>query len=470
MLLIAGTVLFCRHYSRLSRDRANLQLSRDRAQFDLQMITHQRLRAPMSERSFPESQKVSAAINVSAISVSGASLPPGPPSSEQEVMHHVPLTCTATPSTVPAYSDHTASQLSAASSTPFVAGGLPPATMGPSGLSSASHHAISLTPPKRTAPPPSKPRCKAAYAKTAYLEFCRVTRPLLPTSLRNAEREKVIGERWKALSATEKASYKVGGTQTSAPSAPTASSAPARNMSAAARTVAARAAAAAALGDDTHWNAKRSRTTTEATVSGTTSASTPSFAAPNSLALATPSCPRTTPTSATLIPSVAPYPPASCDREQWGLDVVTEMLEQMTEEEAIEASPAPSAAAALAAAPPAPPTSPPALPADLAQMFDDPIMLAAPPAAPPAPFVALVTPTVRPSFASLAALPAAPAAPNALISSANARFELLVTHTLEQMTEEEAAEVLLGSCLSADDQQLLFPPGPSVGPLLLSAT
>jgi len=444
-------VLFCRHYYRLSRDRAILQLSRDRAQSDLQMIIHQRARAPMSDRSsFPESETVRPAIRVSAISVSGASLPPGPPSS--------------------AHSEHAASQLAAAPSTPFVAGGVPPATMGPSGPSSAPDHAISLALPNRTATigapvlaPPAKPRCKAAYAKTAYLEFCRVTRPLLPKSLRNAEREKVIGERWKALSAAEKAHYKVKGE----------TPAKARPLSAAARTVAARTVAAAASGDGTDWNAKRPRTTAETHVSGTI----PS-AAPTSLALAAPSYPRTAPTSATRTPSVAPYPPASCSGELWGLDVVTEILEQMTEEEALEAGPAPSAAAAVAAAPPAPPTSlpalpadlaqmfdeptTPALPADLAQMFDEPTTLAAPPAAPPAPSVALATPTVRPSFAPLAALPATPAAPNAPTSSANTRFELLVTHALEDMTEEEAAEVLLGSCLSTDDQQLLFPPGLSV--------
>ena len=461
MLLIAGSVLFCRHYSRLLRDRAILELSRDRAQSDLQMITHQRVRAraPMSEggRSFPESlTTVKDASSVSVISMSGASLPPGPPSSQQEVMHHVPLPCTVTPSAVPAHSEHAASQLVAASETPFAAGGVPPATMGPSGLSSAPRHAISLAPPNRTAPPapaapPSKPRCKAAYAKTAYLNFARVTRPLLPTSLRNAEREKVLGDKWRALSATEKASYKVGGAQTSAT---TASSAPARDMSAAARTVAARAVATAALDDDTHWNAKRSRTTTETTIPGTTRAPSwlltvaklPSFAAPNSLALAAPPCPRTTPMPAALTPSEAPCPPASCRGELRGLDVVTEMVEQMTEAEILEASPAPSAAAVLVAAPPAPPISPPALPADLARMFDEPTALAAPPAAPRAPSVALA-PTVRPSFTSLATLPAPPAALNAPISSANAGFELLVTHTLEHMTEEEAAEALLGSCL-----------------------
>ena len=226
-------------------------------------------------------------------------------------------------------------------------------------------------------------------------------------------------------------------------------------MSAAARTVAARAVAtAAALDYDTHCNAKRSRTTTttETAIPGTTTAPTsllavaklPSFAAPNSLALAAPSCPRTTPMPATLTPSEAPYrapcPPASCGEELWGLDVVTEMVEQMTEEEILEASPAP-------------PASPPALPADLARMFDEPTALAAPPAAPRAPSVALA-PTVRPSFTSVATLPAPPAALNAPISSANAGFELLVTHTLEHMTEEEATEALLGSCFS--DQQLPF--------------
>jgi hypothetical protein len=48
----------------------------------------------------------------------------------------------------------------------------------------------------------------------------------------------------------------------------------------------------------------------------------------------------------------------------------------------------------------------------------------------------------------------------------------MVTHALEHMSDEEAAEVLLDSCLSADDQQLIFPPGlsPSVGQLPLTAT
>ena len=482
MLLIAGIGLFCRHYSRLSRDRANLQLSRDRAQLDLQMMTHQRARAPLSERSFPESQeKVGATMNLSSVSLSVGSLPPGPPSSmassEQEVMHHVPLTRTGTPS-VP-------SQLAAAPSTLLVAGCMPSATMEPFGQSSAPHGLAphGLAPYYSPAPhglaphspaPPNKtpaPAHNKAAANTAYLEFCRVTRPLLPKSLRNAEREKAIGERWKALSAAEKASYKRG------------ASAPNRKMSAAARTVAARrvaeaAAASAALRDDTYWNAKRHRTTTEATVSGTiTTAPIPcSLAAPAPVVLAAPSCPRNAPMSTTLTSSVTPYPPA---REPQGLHV------------ALEASRAPSIAVPVALH--APPDSLPALPADLARMFDEPTALAAPPAAaPPAssdvpvgasaarfsfssssssPPVASATPTIRPSFATFAA-PAA-AAPSAPVSSADERnFELMVTHALEHMSDEEAAEVLLDSCLSADDQQLIFPPGlsPSVGQLPLTAT
>ena len=253
-------------------------------------------------------------------------------------------------------------------------------------------------------------------------------------------------------------------------------------MSAAARTVAARrvaeaAAASAALRDDTYWNAKRPRTTTEATVSeAITAATIPcSLAAPAPVMLAAPSCPRNAPMSTTLTPPVTPYPPA---REPQGLYV------------ALEASRAPSIAVPVAPHPP--PDSLPSLPTDLARMFDDqPAALAAPPAAaPPASSdvpvgasaarfssssssssVAPATPTIRPSFAPFAA-PAA-AAPSAPVSSADdAKFELMVTHALEHMSDEEAAEVLLDGCLSADDQQLIFPPvlSPSGGPLPLTAT
>ena len=289
---------------------------------------------------------------------SGASLPPGPPSSsagqsvaEQEVMRNAPLTCTdahqqrraqsthgvayrvgvqlepsPTAGTLPAATTLVAPalRLAAAPLPPLVAGGAPPALpsmqMGPFGppstpfRSSITNLAPALNWP---AAPARKPRNRLAYTKTAYLEFCQRTRPLLSNALGNAERETVLGQQWKALSKAEKAKYKVHGeSETSAP-AHTPSAA-----SAATRTVVARSAGTTAL-EDAHSKAKR-------------------------------------------------HSPA----------------------------------------------------------------LAAPPAAPPAPFAVLAAPN-------------APADPG---------FEML-PHTLEHMTEEEVMEVLLGSDLSAGDQELLFSPG-----------
>ena len=61
--------------------------------------------------------------------------------------------------------------------------------------------------PKRPAPPGSAlaPRAKKKKeVMVPYKEFCRAQRPLLPTSLRNAERERILGQRWKALSEAER--------------------------------------------------------------------------------------------------------------------------------------------------------------------------------------------------------------------------------------------------------------------------
>ena len=65
---------------------------------------------------------------------------------------------------------------------------------------------------KRPAPDPpvSSPPAKKPQYKTPYSEFYQEQRPFLPAGLRNAAREKLIGQRWKALSEAEKAPYKIG--------------------------------------------------------------------------------------------------------------------------------------------------------------------------------------------------------------------------------------------------------------------
>ena len=76
--------------------------------------------------------------------------------------------------------------------------------------------ATSYVPPRRPASPHSTPvpPAKKIYM-TAYTKFCQEQRPHLPTNLFNAEREKTLGARWKALSRAEKDRYNV---QVGAPS------------------------------------------------------------------------------------------------------------------------------------------------------------------------------------------------------------------------------------------------------------
>jgi hypothetical protein len=61
----------------------------------------------------------------------------------------------------------------------------------------------------RLAPVPITPRQRPHFT-SPYHEFCREQRPLLPPGIKNADREKTMGQRWKELSKVEKAAYKQG--------------------------------------------------------------------------------------------------------------------------------------------------------------------------------------------------------------------------------------------------------------------
>ena len=90
LLLAAGIVLLYRHFSRRS---ANLLLSRDRAQLDLQLLSHQVTRVKrgtvqdddatcsLPDSSLPGQRSVPLALRGAPSSTAGFSLPPGPPSS-----------------------------------------------------------------------------------------------------------------------------------------------------------------------------------------------------------------------------------------------------------------------------------------------------------------------------------------------------------------------------------------------------
>ena len=108
MLLIAALALLYRRTRRLSRAEANLRLSRDRAQVDLQMIVHQTQRERVQANDALSESGTEPSVERKGLptrrSAPPSSLPPGPPSSaasqsaasqsavEQEVAH-VLLSC-----------------------------------------------------------------------------------------------------------------------------------------------------------------------------------------------------------------------------------------------------------------------------------------------------------------------------------------------------------------------------------------
>ena len=52
-----------------------------------------------------------------------------------------------------------------------------------------------------------KSKRSSCPARTSYIRFCKDKRQLLPPNLRNAERERLLGQWWRALPEAEKAAY-----------------------------------------------------------------------------------------------------------------------------------------------------------------------------------------------------------------------------------------------------------------------
>ena len=316
LLLAAALVLLYRNRARLSRDAANLRISRDRANVDLQMITHQ---VQAQEQAFctqaddcgslPDS--LPARRLASLTGAPAASLPPGPPSSTD--------TDTST-------------------------SGSPSSSSDRSGTLDAPLRATTISvPPKRPAPP--TPWVAAPLAKKAqnlYFAFCREQRPLLPPFLTNGERERCLSLRWKDLSMAEKAVYRVqsgGGTLAPVP-APTMAS-----TVASAGPSTSRQATAQAMSATDRWNvlwkvkeAKASCRVASGT-SATTHAPLPALVVP----FHTPAAPMFAAPHHWVAPSsfLAPpnhLPPPTALAASTGMELaLAELLEHMTEEEALEA-------------------------------------------------------------------------------------------------------------------------------------
>ena len=161
MLLIAAAVLLVlgyRRQSRLSRNEANLRISRDRANLDLQMLSHQVQRVhTQTDGSASLSDSLPAKQSTSLSKVPAASLPPGPPSS----------------STGQSVAEQEVTRSGAADV------GVAPAA--PEELVAQPESASARRAKKRTFTSP-------------YHEFCQEQRPLLmPLGMRNRDREKLLG-------------------------------------------------------------------------------------------------------------------------------------------------------------------------------------------------------------------------------------------------------------------------------------
>ena len=312
LLLASALMLLSRNRSRLSRDAANLRISRDRANVDLQMIT-QRMQSACTQAddcgSLPGS--LPARKLASLTGAPATSLPPGPPSS-----------------------------------TDTDTSGPPSSSSGRSGMLNAPLRATTVSvPPKRPAPP--TPQISAPPLKKApnlYFAFCREQRPRLPPALTNGERERCLSLRWKDLSVAEKAMYRVqGGGGTLAPvPAPTV----APTMTNVAST--SRQATSEAISSTDRWNVlwkvREAKASCRVASSGTSSVATqhappPALVVPSS----TPAAPVFAASHHLVAPSsfLAPpnhLPPPNPSTASTGMDVeLAEVLEHMTEEEALEA-------------------------------------------------------------------------------------------------------------------------------------
>ena len=172
-----------------------------------------------------------------------ASLPPGPPSSSadqsaarsntgaiggsQDVLPRRPWSSRFLPTLPLSWGEPSRHQLAASASvagaralaptapTPSTAAVPPTAQAAISAQAVPQLADLSLLPPRTTssmppevpAPRPPAPAPPPTKKPSSYHAFCNEQRPLLPAGLRNAERERALGQKWKALSVTERSYY-----------------------------------------------------------------------------------------------------------------------------------------------------------------------------------------------------------------------------------------------------------------------
>ncbi len=86
--------------------------------------------------------------------------------------------------------------------------------MGDSSASSSSTHTAFPTPPTPPPAAPPAPAPKRAFTNPFH-QFAREQRPLLPAGLNNIEREKRLGQMWRALGEGGRLAYESGLTKVS---------------------------------------------------------------------------------------------------------------------------------------------------------------------------------------------------------------------------------------------------------------
>ena len=185
MLLAA---IFALRYSRVSRNAANLRLSRDRANFDLEMVSHQvkmRVQTNSDDSAFTASLRDSLPGKQSTV----ASLPPGPPSSftDQSVAEHEVTRSGASDNGVAPTAPAPSREQIIPRATVWVLPRAFPVWPGTAGRAA----------PPETRPAPAEPSAPRAEKKTfnsPYNIFRREQQPLQPPGLSKQDREKQLGE------------------------------------------------------------------------------------------------------------------------------------------------------------------------------------------------------------------------------------------------------------------------------------
>ena len=206
---VALLVLGYRRYSRLSRREANLRVSRDRANLDLQMMSHQQLvqirvhkqTHYATDSSTPDSLSADP-MSFAKVPPASASLPPGPPSSsatdpsmaEQQVaLGSGPAHSWAEPKLEPT-DPPMVEQQDALRPGPAHSWAEPkPEPMSPMSAPSPAGATMGTKKRRRRRASAAPPPTVKAYT-SPFHAFCLEQRPLLPPSGSRQERERRLGE------------------------------------------------------------------------------------------------------------------------------------------------------------------------------------------------------------------------------------------------------------------------------------